>query len=303
MTVTLLASGAVVRQDVPVADTLPTDYIGAVPELAFPTLLFVGAVVFVVLARLVWRDRERLFEREWWRWGRWNPGLVGFLLAVPGGAGFGGRSMEHAIAAQARVASDTLRFAHARHESISCTTCHTRGGRRGLAASSVARDCQGCHHGDSPTARDCVRCHATAEIAPVRQVDTPVALSVWPAPRTRTLGFPHDRHGALACTGCHAQTTARTVVNSCASCHADHHVAARDCTACHQSGRDSHTRELHATGCATSGCHVREASAAVAPVRATCLVCHAEQKAHKPGRECAPCHQSTWPVATAPGRP
>ena len=198
---------------------------------------------------------------------------------------------------------DTQPFEHARHTSIACTTCHTRGGRRGLIGSSVAYDCQGCHHGDTPVARECARCHTSAEIGPARPVAVTMALSVTEAPRTRTLGFEHARHASLECASCHAQNEARTLEKTCTSCHADHHTAERGCASCHASPRETHTRELHRTGCATSGCHSREQTAAVSPVRATCLACHGEQKNHQVGRECAGCHLSAWPVPTARGQP
>lgn len=223
-----------------------------------------------------------------------------------GGAGDGARTAERAMRHGRPIPAalpDTQPFEHTRHTSVACTTCHTRGGRRGLRESSVAFDCQGCHHGDTPVARECARCHTGAEIGPLRPVAATMVLSVWEAPQTRTLGFEHARHVSLECTACHAQTEARTVEKTCASCHADHHTAARDCTSCHASAREKHTRELHRTGCATSGCHVREQTAAVTPVRTTCLACHAEQKDHKAGRECAPCHLSSWPVPTARGQP
>jgi hypothetical protein len=93
------------------------------------------------------------------------------------------------------------------------------------------------------------------------------------------------------------------VEKTCASCHADHHAATRSCTSCHPSARATHTRELHVAGCAGSGCHVRETTAAVTPARAVCLSCHQEQVAHKPGRECAPCHLSAWRPSAAPAGP
>ncbi len=237
--------------------------------------------------------------------------LVGMALGLaawsPGyarGAGEGARTAEYTTQRERPVpAASPDTFDHARHTSLTCTTCHTRGGRRGLRESSVAFNCQSCHHGDTPVARECARCHSSAEIGPARPVAVTMVLRVWDAPRTRTLGFEHARHASLECASCHAQTEARTVEKTCASCHADHHTAARGCASCHAPARETHTRELHRTGCATSGCHVSELTAAVTPVRATCLACHAEQKDHKPGRECAACHLSAWPVPAARGQP
>jgi hypothetical protein len=192
------------------------------------------------------------------------------------------------------TAQDTAKFEHARHEALSCTTCHSTSTGHGTLKQSVARDCQGCHHGSSRVARDCTRCHAPSEIGKARPVTTAVALSVLPQPRQKALPFAHERHARLECASCHADTRQRTVERSCATCHDDHHTADRDCASCHPASRSTHTREVHATGCGTSGCHDRERTAAVTPVRATCLACHGEQRDHKPGRECAGCHLSAW---------
>ena len=197
--------------------------------------------------------------------------------------------------------SQQSRFEHARHASLSCTTCHSTRSGHGDLKVSVARDCQGCHHGNATIARDCSRCHATNEIAGTLQQTVPVALTVWPQPRDRALPFAHERHQRLACGTCHADTRQRAVQRTCTSCHEDHHTADRTCASCHPPARDTHKREVHATGCGTSGCHERERGVAVSPVRATCLLCHAEQKDHKVNRECAPCHLSSWSRAAAGG--
>jgi hypothetical protein len=230
--------------------------------------------------------------------GRPGAAVAALLLVAIGGPGFSVPSRSVSLAA----AQDTIRFAHERHESIRCITCHPRD-RRGVLNWSIARDCQGCHHAESPAGRECVRCHTPGEMAAPIPVATPVALSVWTAPRTRQLGFSHDRHRQLDCAGCHGETRERTVERTCASCHADHHEASRDCAACHPSPREAHTRELHQTGCGASGCHVRESTPAVTPVRATCLACHVEEKDHKTGRECATCHLISWSDTRTPGRP
>jgi hypothetical protein len=189
---------------------------------------------------------------------------------------------------------DTARFEHARHGTLSCTTCHETRTGHGTLKVSVARDCQGCHHANTATARDCSRCHTPAELGVARPIATPMALTVWPQPRTRELSFSHTRHTRLECASCHASGRLMAVARTCASCHEDHHTADNDCSSCHAPARVTHTRAVHATGCATSGCHVQERGAAVSPVRATCLACHAEQREHKPNRECAPCHLSAW---------
>jgi hypothetical protein len=171
----------------------------------------------------------------------------------------------------------------------------------GAAVKAVGRQCTACHHGNTAIGNKCESCHQSAEISGTHRIATNVALSVWPAPRSRTLDFAHERHADVACSSCHSSDLSRAVEKTCASCHSDHHVATRSCNNCHPSARDTHTRALHVTGCGGSGCHVREATAAVTPARAVCVSCHVEQIEHKPGRECAPCHLSTWRPSTAPG--
>lgn len=212
-------------------------------------------------------------------------------------------ALRDARAPAAGQGRDTTRFEHARHASLSCTTCHSTRSGHGELKQSIARDCQGCHHGNNATARDCARCHAPAEIGPARQLATTFALTVWAQPRTRSLPFGHERHARLDCGSCHADSRQKTVERTCASCHADHHTAERDCASCHPPARDTHTRAMHITGCGTSGCHERERGTAVSPVRATCLACHAEQRDHKANRECAPCHLSAWSGAVPGARP
>jgi nitrate/TMAO reductase-like tetraheme cytochrome c subunit len=197
---------------------------------------------------------------------------------------------------------DTARFEHARHGSVTCTTCHGTRTGHGDLKQSVARDCQGCHHGNTAIGKNCAACHTAAEIGAARPVTTTFALAVWAQPRSRPLGFAHDQHARLECAGCHGESRQKTVQRSCASCHSEHHTTERNCASCHPASRETHTRAVHATGCAASGCHERERGTAVSPVRATCLACHAEQRDHKANRECAPCHLSAWTDGTA-GRP
>lgn len=221
--------------------------------------------------------------------GRWRSGLTGRTLNLDSSSGSQGR--------------DTTRFEHARHASVTCTTCHSTSTGHGDLKRSVARDCQGCHHGNTATGKNCAACHTAGEIGAARPVATTFALTVWPQPRSRPLGFAHDQHARLDCAGCHDDSRQKTVERSCASCHSDHHTNERNCAACHPASRETHTREVHATGCAASGCHDGERGAAVSPVRATCLACHAEQRDHKANKECAPCHLSAWANPAAAGRP
>jgi hypothetical protein len=196
---------------------------------------------------------------------------------------------------------DSAKFAHARHESVSCVTCHTTTTQHG-GLKATARQCTACHHGNTAVGRNCASCHSADELAPRRAITTRVRLTVAQAPVDKTLPFEHGRHARVTCDQCHAQDLARTVQQTCTSCHADHHEATRDCASCHPPSRTTHTRALHLTGCAGSGCHDQEKTPATTPVRATCLACHQEQKDHKSGRECAPCHLSTWRTNAASGR-
>jgi nitrate/TMAO reductase-like tetraheme cytochrome c subunit len=196
---------------------------------------------------------------------------------------------------------DTARFEHARHDALSCTTCHSTRAGHGDLKVSVARDCQGCHHGNTAVGRNCASCHTAAELVAPRARVVSFALSVWPQPRTRQLPFAHDRHAPLECAACHTASRQQTVQRDCASCHDDHHSADRDCASCHPPSRATHTRALHLSGCGTAGCHDRERGPGVSPVRSTCLVCHAEQKDHKTKRECAGCHLSEWNRAVGGG--
>jgi hypothetical protein len=196
---------------------------------------------------------------------------------------------------------DSAKFAHARHESVSCVTCHTTTSQHG-GLKSTARQCTACHHGNTAVGRNCASCHTTSELAAPLALTVRVALTAGRRSIDRTLPFAHARHTKLACDQCHAQNLARTVQQTCTSCHADHHDATRDCASCHPPSRSTHTRALHLTGCAGSGCHDQEKTPATTPVRAVCLACHAEQKDHKSGRECATCHLSTWQANAASGR-
>jgi hypothetical protein len=197
---------------------------------------------------------------------------------------------------------DSARFAHARHESVSCTTCHTTNAQHG-GLRATARQCTACHHGNTALGRACERCHAPVELAPAKQLTVQVNLTVARAPVTRTVAFEHGRHARLTCEQCHAPDLKRAVQKTCESCHTDHHEATRNCVSCHTSVRDSHNRALHGSGCGGAGCHFQEKTPAVTPARAVCLACHTAQADHKPDRECAGCHLSAWrPTPAVPGR-
>ena len=189
-------------------------------------------------------------------------------------------------------------FSHRRHRDVSCKSCHSMERTHGELTVRTARDCQSCHHPAQPAqagqpARECTACHSTAEIGATRRPSQQVRLSVWKEPRTRPLRFDHDEHRAVRCTDCHVQPVTLAVERSCAGCHAQHHEPTVTCTACHVPPKEAHTRAAH-LGCAGAGCHETRTVAPLVATRATCLTCHVDMARHRPGRECAACHQVNW---------
>ena len=205
----------------------------------------------------------------------------------------------HSIAMPAPVAQQQAapalrgKFSHQRHRDVACTQCHSMARTHGELTVRTARDCQSCHHAADKRAGECTRCHAGAEIAATRRNPQPMRLTVWREPRTRPLPFEHGRHREVACTTCHAQPVTMAVERACTSCHAEHHEPTRTCGACHIPPKAAHTRAAH-LGCAGSGCHGDKVSPTLAATRSTCLTCHATMASHRPGRECATCHQVSW---------
>jgi hypothetical protein len=57
--------------------------------------------------------------------------------------------------------------------------------------------------------------------------------------------------------------------------------------------KDAHTREAH-LGCASAQCHAPQTVANLQAKRNVCVVCHQNKVTHKPGKECAACHQVEW---------
>ncbi len=205
--------------------------------------------------------------------------------------------------AQQRQARDTVsRFEHAQHRAVSCTTCHSAQVEHG-GLNRTARRCMACHHADNRVGRDCARCHQSTELTQSYPVATTLQLSVKTTPTPRTLTFAHETHAKVACADCHGPDLSRSVEKTCASCHTDHHEAARDCASCHPAARTTHTRAVHLTGCGGSGCHYREATPATSTARNVCLACHAELKEHKPGGDCSTCHLTSWRAVATTGGP
>lgn len=182
---------------------------------------------------------------------------------------------------------------HGTHEDVACAQCHQASANATVVALTPAQ-CQSCHHSPNQT-RPCVTCHESRPtVTTVQQFD----LEVWDAPRSRTLSFDHGLHSGLQCSSCHKALPSLTPAEPCASCHANHHTAQAECTACHvQPAADAHDVEVHLT-CSGSGCHRVPDVEAIATSRNVCLVCHRAQTDHEPGGDCIQCHR-VRPESTA----
>ena len=192
-------------------------------------------------------------------------------------------------------------FSHRRHRQLECTTCHSSEERHGALLTKTITDCRQCHHTPERQA-SCGTCHTTNEIAPKHNVNVAMRLSVWPSARQRDLPFEHGRHTSFTCVTCHTTPLTLAPTRTCESCHDNHHTVDRVCRTCHLSPKPAHTRETH-LGCAGSGCHTLAGTVALEPRRNVCLTCHQDKVNHKPGRECAQCHQVKWqPNAVNPAR-
>ena len=172
---------------------------------------------------------------------------------------------------------------HGTHTTVECASCHRASGLATVRNLGPA-DCQTCHH-VTQASLTCQHCHGSPGAYETSQV---LSLSVWSAPRTRTLHFEHSRHAALTCRQCHTSEPS-LAPESCASCHDSHHVATARCQSCHTpSPLTAHDVNAH-LGC--SGCHSAPLVEAMAGTRAVCLVCHQAQEDHEAGRECMQCHR------------
>lgn len=180
-------------------------------------------------------------------------------------------------------------FLHRQHEAVSCTQCHGTAVEHGVVTVRTARDCAACHH-DPGRRFACADCHAGRDLTGPWGVPAPMDLTVWDAPRTRTLPFDHEAHETLACQECHTGPVMLAVETTCAACHADHHRPEADCSRCHVPAEDgAHGLQVHLT-CTSSGCHAGSAGERPALTRSLCLTCHAEQRDHEPGLSCHACH-------------
>ncbi|MBV6520445.1 MAG: hypothetical protein MNPFHGCM_00559 [Gemmatimonadaceae bacterium] len=194
-----------------------------------------------------------------------------------------------------QVAVDTATFSHRRHRSLECTTCHSSTRTHGATTVRTREQCRSCHHANDARGLKCESCHSAQSI-PARSQTVPMRIDDRPATE-RTLSFAHRDHTELVCASCHTADASRKVETNCLSCHEDHHAAGRTCTDCHADARAKHTREVHLTGCAGSGCHTAAPAAAISPTRNVCIACHTAQHDHKPGQDCAACHLANWAQA------
>ncbi|HKI94532.1 MAG TPA: hypothetical protein VJ992_04515 [Gemmatimonadales bacterium] len=180
---------------------------------------------------------------------------------------------------------------HSTHHDVPCVACHVRPTEyAGLKPLPIAQ-CRSCHHGADQT-RTCAHCHPLDTRSNVIEVTTTFDPTVAKAPTKRTLGFNHVWHDSLACANCHTHTLDEAVTRECRSCHARHHTPTATCARCHDAEATlaKHTLVVH-TGCGQAGCHADGVASHFPPTRAVCLSCHAAQVNHRPGGDCATCHQ------------
>jgi hypothetical protein len=195
---------------------------------------------------------------------------------------------------QQQTPTDTATFTHARHKALQCSSCHSSAETHGAVTISRPAGCRDCHHSTEQKAT-CTTCHKTP---PPLDETVSVAMTVWTAPRDRTLSFAHERHTKLECRTCHTAPGTLVAQASCVSCHGDHHYPTATCASCHPAKpiatQREHPRQTTHAGCSGAGCHRDAAVLALPATRSVCLVCHREQTNHKPGGDCGTCHLVTW---------
>lgn len=106
-----------------------------------------------------------------------------------------------------------MEFPHARHEGITCGTCHTRG----TALSAAGVDCASCHQDHHEPASPCAACHT----APARRAHPVI-----------------ESHQTCAGSACHQDPPFASVPrtrNACLVCHQtqEEHKPGRVCVECH----------------------------------------------------------------------
>jgi hypothetical protein len=183
------------------------------------------------------------------------------------------------------------RFSHGDHRGQACASCHSSRVRHGELMVRSARDCQRCHHA-GPQREQCASCHRSVAARRGAAPERAFTLAAGGRTVTRRIRFDHERHGAVACTSCHTAALTRAPDGAdCAACHAQHHRPTAACTTCHGAANAilAHRRADH-VGCASAQCHGPRAAGLPAS-REACLICHASQTNHMPGRLCDQCHR------------
>jgi nitrate/TMAO reductase-like tetraheme cytochrome c subunit len=219
------------------------------------------------------------------------PEAVSFAARIPSG----GSRFLHAPARPA-MAQEQPGFDHEEHRAVPCADCHSSDQEHGALTVTTVTDCRSCHH-SAEVAADCSTCHAEPGGAGgVLQVRRTLDLSVGRRP-DRALPFDHGVHAGETCATCHAEGPDRSAATAdCASCHQPHHEAARDCASCHApAAPGAHRVETAHLGCGGAGCHQDLPFTSVARTRTVCLVCHQDQRNHRPDGDCAECHAMAGP--------
>jgi len=210
----------------------------------------------------------------------------------------------HASAANGELLRGALqqpRFNHREHRDVQCIDCHVSRRTHGELALESRAQCLECHHSSrvAATGSGCARCHSRAEISAPRMVQA--AMTIRGQTTTRRIAFDHDNHAGASCVTCHTRGASRGVSRTCASCHQNHHTATADCTTCHRAdARQAHTPEVHSRSCAGSSCHESGQYGSMTQGRNTCLACHTDRAAHRPGRACASCHRVSFASGGSP---
>ena len=201
-------------------------------------------------------------------------------------------------AAVGRTTAQALRFDHARHQGVSCTSCHNSATTHGAVAIASFTECRECHH-TGQVAQTCTNCHTNAELSEGVTRAQPMRIAT--ARRTRQLDFNHSEHTSERCSACHVTGPAQSAAAvQCTACHEKHHSPNVECRACHQAPPASaHTTQAHLS-CAGSGCHSPQQVQAAPRTRQLCLSCHTTLNDHMPGRNCADCHALPHPTGRTP---
>jgi hypothetical protein len=109
------------------------------------------------------------------------------------------------------------------------------------------------------------------------------------------VSFEHAVHLAagtgIACRDCHGAGVSMTRDRTCQSCHDSHHAGRAECSACHAvPARGAHDATAHLS-CSGGTCHAPAKAPSPVSSRSVCLFCHAAQRDHEPGGNCALCHR------------